>query len=305
MNPVNGYGGVTVWYKDSLNYIHIVLYYEVRVYESIDGSFEANVGQYYAHPYSTPPPQGSWIKLHVDADSKKGELVVYVNDSYLFTYYATTPNRSGLSGLMDGNAGVYFDDFRLTSRDIHSHPQTDAGGKGLKITAPVPQTGQTTSYGTGDDGALEKGLPWPDPRFTDNGDGTVTDNLTGLIWLKDAYCAGDKTWAAALTFCNTLASGSCDLSDGSSVGEWRLPNIRDLTSLIHYGFSPTLPNTAGTGPWTDGDPFTNVQVYWYWSSTSSVDSPPNNAWHVNMASGDVLPADKGNGLPVWAVRDAK
>ena len=169
----------------------------------------------------------------------------------------------------------------------------------------VPKTGQTTSYGTGDDGALEKGLPWPDPRFTDNEDGTVTDNLTGLIWLKAAYCAGDKTWADALTFCNTLASGSCDLSDGSLVGEWRLPNIRELTSLIHYGFSPTLPNTAGTGPWTDGDPFTNVQVYWYWSSTSSVDSPPNNAWHVNMASGDVLPADKGNGLPVWAVRDAK
>ena len=51
---------------------------------------------------------------------------------------------------------------------------------------PVEKTGQTTSYATGDDGDLEKGLAWPNPRFTDNEDGTVTDNLTGLIWLKNA-----------------------------------------------------------------------------------------------------------------------
>jgi len=56
--------------------------------------------------------------------------------------------------------------------------------------APVPKTGQTTSYATGDDGDLEKGVAWPDPRFMDNGNGTVTDNLTGLIWLKNANCFG-------------------------------------------------------------------------------------------------------------------
>ena len=33
---------------------------------------------------------------------------------------------------------------------------------------------------------IQVGVPWPNPRFTDNGDGTVTDNLTGLIWLKNA-----------------------------------------------------------------------------------------------------------------------
>jgi hypothetical protein len=43
----------------------------------------------------------------------------------------------------------------------------------------VPKTGQTTAYVAGNDGYLEKGVAWPDPRFTDNGDGTVTDNLTG------------------------------------------------------------------------------------------------------------------------------
>ncbi len=45
-------------------------------------------------------------------------------------------------------------------------------------------TGQTTTYAAGDDGALRKGTAWPEVRFTVNGDGTVTDHLTGLIWLE-------------------------------------------------------------------------------------------------------------------------
>ena len=55
------------------------------------------------------------------------------------------------------------------------------------------KTGQTVSYALGDDGDLQKGVMWPVPRFTDNGSGTVTDNLTGLIWLKDANCFGSQT----------------------------------------------------------------------------------------------------------------
>ena len=65
--------------------------------------------------------------------------------------------------------------------------------------ALVPETGQTATYAIGDDGQLEKGVAWPNPRFTYNGDGTVTDNLTGLIWLKDTNCRGQRTWADALS----------------------------------------------------------------------------------------------------------
>ena len=52
--------------------------------------------------------------------------------------------------------------------------------------APLSKTGQTTSYATGDDGDLQVGIELPEPRFYDNQDGTITDALTGLIWLKDA-----------------------------------------------------------------------------------------------------------------------
>ncbi len=103
--------------------------------------------------------------------------------------------------------------------------------------APIPKTGQTTSYATGDDGDLQTGVSWPVPRFTDNGNGTVTDNLTGLIWLKDADCLGTETWSNALSKSNGLATGTCGLTDGSSAGDWRLPNIRQLKSLVDYASS--------------------------------------------------------------------
>ena len=48
----------------------------------------------------------------------------------------------------------------------------------------VGKTGQMTSYTEGDDGDLERGVTLANPRFTDYSDGTVTDNLTDLIWLK-------------------------------------------------------------------------------------------------------------------------
>jgi hypothetical protein len=81
--------------------------------------------------------------------------------------------------------------------------------------ALVPQTGQTTKYVAGDDGDAQMGVPWPSPRFTDNANGTVTDNLTGLVWLKNANCAdtvggiagGAMTWANAITRSNNLATG--------------------------------------------------------------------------------------------------
>jgi len=188
-------------------------------------------------------------------------------------------------------------------------PQVNAKGPRVKIPAPVPQTGQTETYSTGDDGELQSGAAWPVPRFADNGNGTVTDKLTGLIWLKNANCFGPKTWADALTVSNNLAEGSCDLTDGSVPGDWRLPNIRELQSLIHYGVdNPALPNTDGSAKWTEGDPFTGVlcsptgcaQGY-YWSSTTVQVS--EDGYYLYLGGGVVGGLSKlHNGYFVWPVR---
>src|SRR6266568_5586638 len=138
--------------------------------------------------------------------------------------------------------------------------------------ALVPQTGQTTGYSAGDDGGLRHGVAWAAAgRFTDNVNGTITDTLTGLIWLQNANCteilggvdksSGHLSWADALTWSNNLASGSCGLNDGSTVGDWRLPNIEELESLVDLQqYNPALPA---------GHPFGNVHTGGYWSSSTS------------------------------------
>ncbi len=178
-----------------------------------------------------------------------------------------------------------------------------AWGRQVSGSALVEKTGQTASYRTGDDGTHQKGVPWPGPRFTDNGNGTVTDNLTGLIWLKNANCAGTTVdWNTAVDYANALNDGctscfgtasDCGLSDGSTAGQWRLPNIEELYSLIDLGqYSPALPS---------GHPFTGVQSYSYWSGSSCA-SNTSNAWFVTLNSGYVGTSDKTVTDYAWPVR---
>jgi len=179
-------------------------------------------------------------------------------------------------------------------RSIFSNPCPPDG------PAPVAKTGQTTSYATGDNGDLETGVAWPNPRFTDNLDGTITDNLTGLIWLKDAFCddlngIGDGlVWNDAMPAAASLASGTCGLSDGSNAGDWRVPHYKELISLIDgANHTPALPT---------GHLFTRVQSSPYWSSTTYA-GLTGNAWSMNMISGSVsVSALKSFVLNVWCVR---
>lgn len=177
---------------------------------------------------------------------------------------------------------------------------------GSAYPAPVAKTGQTAMYNGGDDGDHEAGVAWPSPRFTDNGDGTVKDNLTGLIWLKNANAFTTRSWNGAITECNTLNTGEHGLTDGSAEGDWRLPSIRELHSLVDYGrYSPALCNTAGTGQWSEGNPFTGVApTGYYWSGTTHPISTIFNdyAYYVYMHGGDVGWDVKASLYYVWPVR---
>ena len=173
--------------------------------------------------------------------------------------------------------------------------------------AKVEKTGQITSYSAtgGEDGDLQKGVAWPNPRFTDNGNGTVTDRLTKLIWLKNANAFGLRTWEQALANANTLASGSAGLTDGSVAGDWRLPNVKELQSLIDFAYAnPALSNAAGTGQWTNGNPFIGVQSGYYWSGTTD-SAGTAGAWHVTLYGGGVYYGGKAFTYYVWPVRAGK
>lgn len=100
-----------------------------------------------------------------------------------------------------------------------------------------------------------------------------------------------------------------DAGDASKGGtthqtDWRLPNVKELQSLIDFGYNgPALCNTGNSGKWTSGDPFTGVQLYSYWSSTTRSGNTVN-AWNVNMDGGGVNNIAKSTlvNVHVWPVR---
>jgi hypothetical protein len=135
----------------------------------------------------------------------------------------------------------------------------------------LPQAGQKASYTTDADGDLEKGVSWPSPRFIENGNNTITDLLTGLMWQK-TLSQSIRNWANALSFVNDLAYV------GSS--NWRHPNRKEPRSLINYGESniATQLNNAE---------FAAVQSFYYWTS-NPYPVGTQHAWVVFMSQDQVF-----------------
>jgi len=120
-------------------------------------------------------------------------------------------------------------------------------------------------------------------RFTDLEDGTIRDNKTGLIWLKDAGSFGNRPHNVALEKASQVSHGfPSSLTDGSSPGDWRLPTAHECDNFVDRRFNrPALSNTVGDSKWSDGDPFVNVAFtsdfeYGYWSSSVS---KPADSWY--------------------------
>ena len=179
--------------------------------------------------------------------------------------------------------------------------ELDNGRRGDGVATNLPRSGQELVYAAGDDGDLGRGLLWPTPRFEVPDDGTVHDRATGLVWMQNAECFGAIDWPSAIQAVNTLADGQCGLGDGSAPGDWRLPNLRELMSLVDFGeVQPSLS--------TD-HPFQSVGSTFYWSS-SPVANSSTLSWGVVMAGGNLERRTRNttnhpvNGKPqyAWAVK---
>ncbi len=132
----------------------------------------------------------------------------------------------------------------------------------------------------GQDGFYQAGWPMGG-RFVDNGDGTVTDHGTGLTWQQET-APGMYQWPDALLYCENLELGG--------QADWRLPNVRELHSIVDYGRSaPAI------------DPAFSAVSEWYWSSTSSPAYKPY-ACRVRFHHGNIGTDPKSMFYYVRAVR---
>ncbi len=154
-------------------------------------------------------------------------------------------------------------------------------------------------------------------RYVDCGNGTVTDTVTGLIWLKQWNCLPLSTYAAANQAAAGLKDGDCSLTDKSSPGDWRLPTRAEWEAttaqavmlgcaqgVSRFGGPPSLTNDAGIACYDTGvgSSFAAVAPEFYWSSTTAA-FDPTTASFADLVNGTVGgAAAKSGGLRMWPVR---
>jgi hypothetical protein len=261
---------------------------------TVNYQFFASKSGYAFNPFMAANPSGSRAMYQWDSppqswSARSGAAIT--REGYNGSF--TNPN---------GGSGILFNVVNFNSAVNGSIAGADFNAyDGTNPLVSLAGTGQTVSYASGDDAAEHQGVAWSASRYVDGQDGTVTDSLTGLVWLKDAGCFAPAVWASALQDVNQLASGACGLTDGSTAGQWRLPNIVELESLVDASAS----NPAVTA----GNPFSNVSSGIYWSSTAYYggEGGSTNAWAVRLSDGRYI-NDSSNNLVatsrngVWAVK---
>jgi len=159
----------------------------------------------------------------------------------------------------------------------------------------LPDTGISQCYGdfsTGETGYIECPAPGEpfygqdaqyvtNPMtFSDNGDGTVNDEVTGLIWQQEEPDIA-MSWEEALTYCENFTLGESS--------DWRVPDVYELQSIVDYGrYDPSI------------DPiyFPGTKDSAYWSSSPDA-SDPDYAWVVLFSFSNIQPSNK-TGLKYWA-----
>lgn len=167
--------------------------------------------------------------------------------------------------------------------------------------------------GSGNQATAAKPTP---PRFVDNGDGTVTDNQTGLMWEKKTSGVGGPSevnnaysWSSsgsapdgtlftdflAQMNCASSADGTCPLN--GKYRDWRIPTVTELRSIL----DTSVPG-CGVSPFPPCiDPIFGPTASGYWSSTSEAGNP-ESAWAVRFFDGLVGAFFKVGGTPARAVR---
>ena len=219
-------------------------------------------------------------------------------------FYWSSSTHPGSSGSAWGVNMMYGDALLAKVKSSAQYVWPVRAGQGGTIS--LPRTGQAVCFdaggdvidcaGTGQDGDLQKGVAWPSPRFTVSGE-IVRDNLTGFIWTKDGFAPGpsvcdpgvNKSWQTALDYVACLNS---EMYLGHN--DWRLPNKKELRSLINY-------NQVNSGVWLNNEGFTNAQGYYYRSATTRAGNP-DAVLFVHLSDGYVNGYDKSTPFSVWPVR---
>ena len=223
--------------------------------------------------YSLMDFSGTTGSLPQDEGTAPSDAVPYLDTAYFDFAYG------------DGDAGERFIDAQYWSSTVYG--STTMGGsdtafgvnfadgriKGYPYGGRMEMNGRYVRYVRG-------GGDYGNNLYSDNGDATINDAATGLMWMRGdsgtfaAGPAGDGAmdWGTALAWCEGL--------EHAGYSDWRLPNIKELHSIVDYSRAPDITNSAAIDPLfettllADGINAGGTPNYpYYWSGTTHVEGP--------------------------------
>jgi len=215
------------------------------------------------HPESVEPAVPFIDTNYFDfeyGDISAGERIIDAQYWSWTEYVGTTMNGAATV------FGVNFADGR-----IKGYPR-DTGPQGQPMTEFVRYVRGNSNYGVN--------------NFVNNGDGTITDNATGLIWSEDDSGEG-MDWEDALAWVQQK-------NEESYLGynDWRLPNAKELQSIVDYTRSPQTTNSAAIAPVFKVTPIIDergeMNYPFYWTSTTHVDAAGGGSGAVYVAFGEAF-----------------
>ncbi len=254
----------------------IDFYDKLKYSEALAGAATCNTGGYSDWRLPTIKELYSLV-MFFGAEPGPGQssCTKYIDTTYFSVGYGDVNSLShgsqGTERIIDGqivSSTLYVSTTFGMLETVFGFNFIDGRIKGYPTTYTVPECGTAkhfyvlyvrgnTAYGTN--------------QFVNNGNGTITDNATGLMWMQNDNGAG-LTWENALTYAEDLTF--------AGYSDWRLPDTKELQSIVDYTRSPALTSSAAINPLFNCTQITNeggaADYPWYWSNTTFSSTSPTN-----------------------------
>ena len=219
-----------------------------------------------------------------DSSEAPADAIPFIDTDYFDMDYASTGSRFIDAQYITSN--VYVDKIFDDNTDANAGQE---GFFGVNF-ADGRIKGYPTQSNPGSSGwnlRLVRGSEAFENSFVNNNDDTITDSATGLMWMEDdsgSYSGvtgsqgdGSLDWTEALDWCETLTYGGYD--------DWKLPNAKEMQSLVDYTRSPDTTGTAAIDPLFTTTSFldpdgTYLNYPYYWTSTTHVEGDASKSVYI-------------------------
>ena len=254
----------------------INFYDKLTYYEAVDSAATCSTGGY--HDWRLPSIKELYsIAMFFGAEPGPTQPIPikYIDTTYFSVGYGDVNSLShgdlGTERIIDGqiaSATKYVSTTMNGQETLFGFNFIDGRIKGYPTTSPVPEDGQAKHFYVL---YVRGNTAYSANQFVNNGDSTITDNATRLMWMQNDNRTG-VLWKDALNYAENLTF--------AGYSDWRLPDVKELQSLVDYTRSPSTTSSAAINAMFNCTQITNeggVADYpWYWSNTTFCSQSPTN-----------------------------